>query len=170
MFSVEFLREQFLVLYCLSFTLTIYQRCAKFMHYFSVCRRCQIIQTCFTRWGSCLSTDCCRQHGGAKTEHWPLWLKMLAVTTMYFGPQCHQMLFPNVFNLGLRRTFSSKFGIRSPLKIPPHLKHDATLPGEYMAPLCLTVGNGISCGPPCASSSSSLINCIECFYVIENSV
>ena len=27
--SVEFLREQFLVLYCLLFTLTIYQRCAK---------------------------------------------------------------------------------------------------------------------------------------------
>ena len=29
MFSVEFLREQFLVFYCLSFTLIICQRCAK---------------------------------------------------------------------------------------------------------------------------------------------
>jgi len=86
--------------------------------------------------------------------------KKLAITTMYFGPQRHQMLFPNVFNLGLKRTLSSKFGIRPPLKIPPHLKHDATLPGEYMAPLCLTVGNGTSFGPSCASSSSSACRCL----------
>jgi len=49
-FSAEFLPGQFLVPYC-SFTLTIYQRCAKILCRIAVCRRCQIIQTGFTRWG-----------------------------------------------------------------------------------------------------------------------
>jgi len=34
----------------------------KFMQYFSLCRRCQIRQTCFTRWGSYWSTDGYRQY------------------------------------------------------------------------------------------------------------